>query len=158
MTSRWALMGMLLLAAGCTSAPGLERNEPPKSAGMQLTVLRDSEPVACICVDVADTEAERNIGLTGSGDPAPFDGLAFLWDAPTLASFWMKDTAGPLDVVFVAENNVVVDVQTMQECVAEPCPVFASSGLTSFAVEVPVAALVPIRPGDTAILAGVCQR
>ena len=125
---------------------------------MQLTITRDAAQVACLCVGVADTEDERTLGLTGDGDPAPFDGLAFLWQEPTRPGFWMKDTKGPLDVVFVGEDGIVSGVQTMPGCSTEPCQVFSAPGVVDFAVEVRDAAAVPLQRGDTAVLEGSCER
>lgn len=52
-------------------------------------------------VEVAATEAEQSRGLMYRTELAPDAGMLFPFPAPKIASFWMKNTLIPLDILFV---------------------------------------------------------
>ncbi len=62
-------------------------------------------------------------------------GIAFVWDAPTDVTFWMKDTLIPLSIAFADENGHVITVREMTPCEADPCPTYAADGPYTVAVE-----------------------
>jgi uncharacterized protein len=86
-------------------------------------------------VDIADTDAAREHGLMGVTDLPEDQGMAFVWDAPTDASFWMKDTLIPLSVAFVDERRRVIAVREMTPCAADPCPTYDAGAPYTTAVE-----------------------
>jgi uncharacterized membrane protein (UPF0127 family) len=86
-------------------------------------------------VTVADTPSEREHGLMGVSHLAKDEGMVFLFDGPTRASFWMKDTLVPLSVAFWNRTGTVVDVLDMQPCASDPCPLYAPNGTYTTALE-----------------------
>ena len=66
--------------------------------------------------------------------PATF-GMAFVWDAPTTGSFWMKDTLIPLSIAFVDADGRVVTIREMTPCVADPCAQYEATDPYVMAVE-----------------------
>lgn len=144
----------LLAGCGRHDAP----STPVKRVGVEFTVVRDGEEVFCFCADVAGTELERQRGLSGSGDPAPFDAMAFMWGEPTTPSFWMKDTPRSLDAVFVGVDGVVDSVQRMEPCVSGDCSVYSASRRGRLALETRDAAKLGLRAGDRLMLQGECAR
>jgi uncharacterized protein len=86
-------------------------------------------------IRVADTDAEREHGLMGVSHLAPNDGMVFLFDGPTTASFWMKNTLVPLSVAFWNERGRVVDVLDMRPCTNDPCPLYTPTEPYTTALE-----------------------
>jgi uncharacterized protein len=86
-------------------------------------------------VDIADSPSEREHGLMGVTELPADDGMAFVWDDPTTATFWMKDTLIPLSVAFVDAGGRIVSIEDMEPCHAEPCPTYVAAGPYTLAVE-----------------------
>jgi len=86
-------------------------------------------------VDVADDDAARARGLMGVTDMPANQGMAFVWDAPTDASFWMKDTLIPLSIAFVDASRHVVTIHEMTPCTIDPCDTYEASAPYVMAVE-----------------------
>ncbi len=62
-------------------------------------------------VQVADEPGERSTGLMfRRGLPAD-EGMLFLFPMPELASFWMKNTYIPLDLIFIRANGRIANIQ-----------------------------------------------
>jgi uncharacterized membrane protein (UPF0127 family) len=129
-TMRKLAATLLVLAVGCstTSSGGPEPCSPPPSTarftgGAQLAV------------DIADDDATREHGLMGVTDLPQDQGMAFVWDSPTDAAFWMKDTLIPLSIAFVDEGGRVITVREMTPCQADPCQTYAASGPYTTAIE-----------------------
>jgi uncharacterized membrane protein (UPF0127 family) len=61
--------------------------------------------------------------------------MAFVWDAPTEATFWMKDTLIALSIAFVDQNDRVLTVREMTPCQADPCPTYAAAAPYVTAIE-----------------------
>lgn len=58
-------------------------------------------------LEVADTPASRQRGLQGRTSLCPNCGMMFVFDAPGIYDFWMKDTPLPLDILWVRDGRVV---------------------------------------------------
>lgn len=61
-------------------------------------------------VDVADTEASRELGLGNRDSLAVGRGMLFVFEVPGRWGFWMKDTRIPLDMVWATEDGTVITV------------------------------------------------
>lgn len=151
-----------VVAAGCGSGGGgreaARAATRAETAGVEVRVVRDGEEVSCLCAAVADDEKARNTGLSGSGDPSPFDAMVFRWGELTTPVFWMKDTPGPLDAVFVDADGVIGSIQEMDACEAEDCRLYASESAALFALELRDAEAAGLRLGDLLILGEECTR
>ena len=62
---------------------------------------------------LAATDLEKARGLMGVIKLPDEEGMAFMYDAETRMSFWMKDTPLDLDIAFVARDGTVLEVRTM---------------------------------------------
>ena len=62
-------------------------------------------------VEVADTRASRELGLSGREKMGDNEGLMFVFDEPGRYGFWMKDMKFPLDIIWINQNGVVVDIE-----------------------------------------------
>lgn len=61
-------------------------------------------------VKVASTDKEREKGLQGVKSLPKDEGMLFIYDEPQKVSMWMKDTLIPLDIVFINEDQEVIQV------------------------------------------------
>ena len=61
-------------------------------------------------VEVADTPAKRDLGLQYRTKLAADHGMIFLFPAPSLLSFWMKNTPLPLDMIFIGRDRKIVGI------------------------------------------------
>lgn len=61
-------------------------------------------------VQVVDTEEGREKGLQGVTNLPDDEGMLFVFDEPQPVSFWMKDTAIPLDIIYIDAYGEVTNV------------------------------------------------
>jgi uncharacterized protein len=66
---------------------------------------------AAIPVEVADTDMERSLGLSGRESLARGSGLLFIFETPGNYGFWMKDMRFPIDIVWIDEDWKVISVE-----------------------------------------------
>lgn len=66
-----------------------------------------------IPVSIADSEEERQIGLSNTKSLAQGTGKLFVFEEIGTYGFWMKDMSYPIDIVWVDQNYKVVSVTTI---------------------------------------------
>jgi len=69
---------------------------------------------ATVDVDVAQTPAERERGLTGTHWLPADRGMLFLFPATAAWPFWMKGVSIPLGLVFLNKANEVIGTRVMK--------------------------------------------
>jgi uncharacterized membrane protein (UPF0127 family) len=78
------------------------------------SVVRHDEqiklPNGTVSVEVVDTTASREQGLSGRKGLGSNEGMLFAFDLPGRYGFWMKDMLFPIDMIWFNENGVVVNV------------------------------------------------
>jgi len=85
--------------------PAVVRGEPL----VPLTIERASGTVR-FRVEVARTDRQQARGLMGRTSLPPDGGMLFPFVTPAPAAFWMKDTAIPLDMIFIRPDGTIARI------------------------------------------------
>ena len=89
-----------------------------------------------VLLTVADTPTTRAKGLSGRPSLASGEGMLFIFDQLGYPGIWMKDVLFPIDILWLDENNMIVDVR--ESVAPETYPqVFAPQVKALFVIEVP---------------------
>ncbi len=94
------IAGLLLALAGPVAA----------ACRADQVELRTSASVARFTVELADTPGEREKGLMFRETMPKSAGMLFVYERPQSASFWMKNTLIPLDMIFADPTGLVTHV------------------------------------------------
>ena len=70
-------------------------------------------------VEVAKTIEERRNGLMYRKKLLNNEGMLFIFPREKIIQLWMKNTYIPLDVIFISENKVIVDIKKNMEKLSE---------------------------------------
>ena len=70
-------------------------------------------------VEVAKTIEERSTGLMYRKKLLNNEGMLFIFPREKIIQLWMKNTYIPLDVIFISENKVIVDIKKNMEKLSE---------------------------------------
>ena len=90
---------VLVLVLGYFSS--LSFNQPTTQVGFRVIHL-DGEVIR---VSVAETDAERELGLGGREGLAPDEGMLFVFSKDDVYAFWMKDMKFSIDMLWISSNG-----------------------------------------------------
>lgn len=146
----FAILGLAVLAS-CASATGGGKDPSGCNAGapqaisaadldqVQLCVKSKTKTHSFI-VEVAETSQQQAKGMMFRTELADDKGMLFPFVEVRMASFWMKNTVIPLDIIFIRSDGVI-------ENIAENAEPYSTLPVESTA---PVAAVLELRGGLTA--------
>ena len=86
--------------------------------------------------ETALTGNRRGVGLMHR-DPAPRDGMLFVFPYDTTGGFWMKNTLVPLTIAFFDAEGRRVRKLRMTPCREDPCRTYEPGRTYRFALELP---------------------
>ena len=112
MLAALVMIGLPALAACQPSSNTVAIERSP--AGLDQVALRittSNGKVHRFTVEVARTPAQQAQGLMNRQSLAPDRGMIFPYEAPTPASFWMKNTLIPLDMIFIRSDGVIARIE-----------------------------------------------
>ncbi len=98
-------LAFLLTFLAATSAIALERFEKD-----ELTIMTKQGPQV-FDVEIAKTNAQHAQGLMYRRSMPANAGMLFTYETPQSASFWMKNTFIPLDMIFIGKDGRIVNIQ-----------------------------------------------
>lgn len=137
------LLSALLLCACSPNEHEGDNSTPAVAAPALLPVaISTDQGDRRFAVEVAATPQEQAKGLMFRKELAADAGMLFPMDPPRTASFWMKDTLIPLDMIFVrTDGSIALIAPNVAPYQREP----VSAGI-------PVAAVLELRGGRAAEL------
>lgn len=87
-----------------------------------------------IRVEIAETTEEQSFGLMNR-DPISLDeGMLFPYQEPEQASMWMKNVRFPLDIIFIDDRQLIMNIYRMTKPLSST--LYNSNGLCKYVVEV----------------------
>lgn len=146
--TRTPIIALSALLAACSASSGQHNDSgnatqatAPQSSLLPL-VIATAKGSHRFNVEVARTEAEQEQGLMFRKALDADGGMLFPMDPPRTASFWMKNTVIPLDILFIHTDGSIAFIQANAVPYSRE-PVSAG---------VPVAAVLELRGGRAAEL------
>jgi uncharacterized membrane protein (UPF0127 family) len=142
----------IALSLSSSLAAGLAGAQQPRYASV------DFPDRSRVHAELATTEAERERGLMKRTSLGELDGMLFVFEAPGLHAFWMKDTLIPLDMLWLDASGKVVSVaESVPPCKTTDCPTYPPRAAASFVLEVNggFARKHNVRVGDTLSVTGI---
>lgn len=103
---------VLLLFLGCadeTEQP--DGNTEFQKEGTLAFVQPNGDTLTTIDIEIADTQRERQRGLMRRRSLGYDRGMLFIFDSVDEQGMWMKNTPLPLDIVFVAADSQVINIE-----------------------------------------------
>ena len=137
----WPVAALLLAACSPGAGESTTAASPPTAGAthpesglpvIPLTVSHDGQSHG-FRVEVARTSEEQAKGLMFRRAMGADEGMLFPFDPPRQASFWMKNTVIPLDIVFIGTDGRVLNISANAEPYSlDPRP---SEGVTGAVLE-----------------------
>ena len=106
-----ALISALLLGSAATVWAQDKKIEPVDFGTPEALMIESDGAVHEFSVEIADTDKEQSRGLMYRDVLDPDKGMLFEFDAPKVATIWMKNTGIPLDIIFVRSNGKILKIE-----------------------------------------------
>lgn len=124
-----ALVALSLLAVG-VMAFGVQHSR--ENARMHSVTIGGET----VFVTVAQTQEERQRGLSGRPGLAADEGMLFVFPKDGVYSFWMKDMLFSIDIIWISGDSSVVHIEKDVSPASYP-RTYSSEGPARFVLELP---------------------
>ncbi|GAB2765211.1 hypothetical protein GCM10027275_03140 [Rhabdobacter roseus] len=95
-----------------TGTSGAESSSTPVfTKEGEVTFVSAGKKILTIDVEIAENEAERAKGLMYRPYLPDSVGMLFVFERADPHSFWMKNTAMPLDIIYVGADKKIISIQ-----------------------------------------------
>ncbi len=128
------IIGLLIAVFTAVSLLGVN-NEP-------RVVFQTGTLDSSVNVEVADDQSERAKGLMNRETLCQDCGMLFVYNNTERRAFWMKNTSIPLDIIFISEEQEVINIAE-----ADPEPGVADENLTRYYSDEPAKYVVEVNQG-----------
>jgi uncharacterized membrane protein (UPF0127 family) len=105
-----------------------------KKQGECTITDRENKPKVSIDIEIADDDNRREIGLMGRPVMEEHQGMLFIFEEEQMASFWMKNTILPLDIIFINKVGEIVTICKNTTPFSEQT--YPATAMTLFVLEV----------------------
>lgn len=130
----------LVLLSGC----GPFGDKPVEARSFSIPIANQSADL-----ELALTISERQQGLQKRLELGENEGMAFLFEEPQTASFWMRNTSIPLDIAFFTGDGILREVHQMYPHVEVPVESFRDDIVIAVEMNQDWFKRRGIRPGDS---------
>lgn len=95
-------------------------------------------------IEIANTDASRELGLGGRSSLDQNSGILFVFDSkPIMVSFWMKGMLIPLDMIWITNGKIV----QINKNIPVPGPGTPDASLKTFSPQMPVDYVLEVNGG-----------
>lgn len=99
------------MACQPTASNAVELGRSPAGLEQVPLTITSGTKTHRFTVELARTEEEQATGLMNRSTLSPDRGMIFPFEPPREASFWMKNTLIPLDMVFIRADGSIANIE-----------------------------------------------
>ena len=99
-------------------------------------------------IEIAKTSKQRQQGLMYRQNLDIRQGMLFVYPRPGNHRIWMKNTLIPLSVIWLDDNETVIEVKILPPCKLDPCPSYGVSKPAKYIIELS-SEVMGVKSGDS---------
>lgn len=91
---------------------------------------------ACVNLEIADTEEERQLGLMFREVLPQDSGMLFIFNIESKHGFWMKNMNFPIDIIWINQDKKIVEITKTAKPCSKDCAVIYPKSKVKYVLEV----------------------
>ncbi len=104
------------------------------SSDLKFGIVGIKEKDVVFKVEIAETQEKRKEGLMFRTELDEDQGMLFIFPYPDLVNIWMKNTFLSLDIIFISEDNIILDI--VKEALPLSEKIYTSKLVTKYILEI----------------------